>query len=80
MTIQEFSLSCAKRLNIKQLTDKPTSLWALKWLFALIYQTSTAETTGDDAGQIQASAEIRRVSELLMAINGRRAKSPNTIV
>ena len=41
-------------------------------------KTSTAETAGDDAGQIQARAEIRRVSELLaMAINGRRAKVSN---
>ena len=44
-------------------------------------KTSAAETAGDDAGEIQSRAEIRRVSELLaMAINGRRAKSPNTIV
>lgn len=41
-------------------------------------KTSTAETAGDEAGQIQASAEIRRVSELLMATNGRRAKVTNT--
>ena len=44
-------------------------------------KTSPTETAGDDAGQISARAEIRRVSELLaMAINGRRVKSPNTIV
>ena len=44
-------------------------------------KTSATETTGDDAGQISACAEIRRVSELLaMAINGRQAKSSNTTV
>lgn len=44
-------------------------------------KTSATETAGDDAGQISARAEIRRVSELLaMAINGRRAKSTNTIL
>ena len=38
-------------------------------------KTSATETAGDDAWQIQASAEIRRVPELLaMATNGRRAK------
>ena len=36
---------------------------------------------GDGSWQIQASAEIRRVSELLtMATNGRRTKSSNTTV
>ena len=42
-------------------------------------KTSTAETAGDGSWQIQACAEIRRVSELLaMATNGRRAKVSNT--
>ena len=31
-TIQEFSLSCAKRLTMKQITDKSIYLWVLKWL------------------------------------------------
>ena len=43
-------------------------------------KTSATEAAGDGSWQIQTSAEIRRVSELLMAINGRLAKSPNTIV
>ena len=44
-------------------------------------KTSATETAGDDAGQIQARAEIRRMSELLaLAINGRLAKSSNTTV
>ena len=42
-------------------------------------KTSAAETAGDGSSQIQASAEIRRVSELLaMATNGRRAKVTKT--
>ena len=44
-------------------------------------KTSATEIAGDGSGQIHARAEIRRVPELLaMAINGRRVKSPNTIV
>ena len=44
-------------------------------------KTSATETAGDGSWQIQASAEIRRVSELLtMATNGRRTKSSNTTV
>ena len=43
-------------------------------------KTSATEAAGDGSWQIQASAEIRRVSELLMATNGRRAKSSNTTV
>ena len=31
-TIQKFSLSCAKRLTMKQITDKSIYLWVLKWL------------------------------------------------
>ena len=31
-TIQKFSLSCAKRLAMKQITDKSIYLWVLKWL------------------------------------------------
>lgn len=31
-TIEENSLSCAKRLAMKQLTDKSIYLWVLKWL------------------------------------------------
>ena len=46
-TIEENYLSCAKRLTMKQITDK------------------SIETAGDDAGQISARAEIRKVSELL---------------
>ena len=65
-----------KSFIIDYITD--VSLFA--WIY-LLRLCSTAETAGDDAWQIQASAEIRRVSEqLAMAINGRRAKSPNTIV
>lgn len=41
-------------------------------------KTSATETAGDGSWQIQASTEIRRVSELLMATNGRRARTPNT--
>ena len=41
-------------------------------------KTSTAEDAGDGSWPIQASTEIRRVSELLMATNGRRARTPNT--
>ena len=31
-TIQKFYLSCAKRLTMKQITDKSIYLWVLKWL------------------------------------------------
>ena len=31
-TIQKFSLSLAKRLTMKQITDKSIYLWVLKWL------------------------------------------------
>ena len=44
-------------------------------------KTSATETAGDGSWQIQASAEIRRMSELLaMAINGRRAMVINIIL
>ena len=44
-------------------------------------KTSATETADNDAGQISACAEIRRVSELLaMAINGRQAKVSNNTV
>lgn len=31
-TIHNFYLSCAKRLTMKQITDKSIYLWVLKWL------------------------------------------------
>lgn len=31
-TIHKFSLSCAKRLTMKHITDKSIYLWVLKWL------------------------------------------------
>ena len=31
-TIQKFYFSCAKRLTMKQITDKSIYLWVLKWL------------------------------------------------
>lgn len=80
---KNFLLSCGKRLTMKQITDKSIYLWVLKWLPYGLNNASKArmratETAGDDAGQISARAEIWRVSELLMATNGRRTKSPNT--
>ena len=67
---------------MKQITDMPISP-PINFMthYGKESKTSATEIAGDGSGQIQASTEIRRVSELLaMAINGRLAKSSNTTV
>ena len=81
-TIRKFYLSFAKHLTMKQITDKSISP-PINYMisYGKESKTSATETAGDDAGQISACAEIRRVSELLaMAINGRQAKVSNNTV